>query len=142
MFAANRGTHVLQTTPASTAESAPLYWVASVHNDTNVVFLKVLLSVCCTDTISEVLLQVANTGSAGLVADIFFDFKIEGFYTAISISSPSLSPISGQFNVSNTLEKPEQIIPYSNTFAIPDSDRFNHFSPEMSVTVLAVHKVD
>ena len=141
MFATNRGTHVLQTTPASTAESAPLYWVASVNNDTNVVFLKARSSACCPVMISK-LAQVVNTGTTGLVADLFFDFQIEGFYTAISISSPGLSPISGQFNVSNTLEKPEQIIPYSNTFAIPDSDRFNHFFPEMSVTVLAVHKVD
>lgn len=41
MFSLNRGTHVLSTTPASTADSAPLFWVASVNNETNVVFLKV-----------------------------------------------------------------------------------------------------
>jgi len=86
-------------------------------------------------------LQVANAGTVDLVADIFFDFKIEGFFTAISISSPALSPISGQWNVSNTLEKPEQIIPYSNTYAIPDADKFNYLFPPMSVTVITARKL-
>ncbi|KAG6841718.1 hypothetical protein C0991_007604 [Blastosporella zonata] len=41
MFSVNRGTHVLQTTPASTTDTAPLFWVASYNNETDTVFLKV-----------------------------------------------------------------------------------------------------
>ncbi|KAF8203955.1 glycoside hydrolase [Pholiota molesta] len=109
MFSVNRGTHVLSTTPASTSDTAPLYWVASANNETDVVFLK-----------------VSNAGTEDLTADIFLEFPITGFATAISISSPTLSPISGLFNVSNTLEQPDNIIPVSNSFAIPLPDRLNY----------------
>ncbi|KAF5385088.1 hypothetical protein D9615_001064 [Tricholomella constricta] len=121
MFSVNRGTHVLKTSPTSTADSAPLFWVASYHNDTNVVFLK-----------------VSNTGTSDLVANIFLDFPITGFGTATSISSPSLSPISGIFNVSNTIEEPELIIPVASSFAIPHPDRFNYTFPATSVTVITL----
>ncbi|KDR85498.1 hypothetical protein GALMADRAFT_132190 [Galerina marginata CBS 339.88] len=121
MFSVNRGTHVLATSPVSSPDNAPLFWVASVNNETDVVFLK-----------------VSNAGTADLTANIFLEFPITGFATAISISSPALSPISGQFNVSNTLDDPEQIIPVSSSFAIPLPDRFNYTFPAMSVTVLTL----
>lgn len=41
MFSVNRGTHVLQTSPVSSPDNAPLYWVASINNATDVIFLKV-----------------------------------------------------------------------------------------------------
>jgi len=122
MFSFNRGTHVLKTSPASSPDSAPLFWVASYNNETNTVFLK-----------------VSNTGTADLVAKIFLDFPITGFGTATSISSPALSPISGVFNVFNTIEKPEQIIPVAFSFAIPLPDRFNYTFPATSVTVITLH---
>ncbi|KAG6911267.1 hypothetical protein DXG01_002105 [Tephrocybe rancida] len=121
MFSVNRGTHVLQTSPASTSDTAPLFWIASYHNETNTVFLK-----------------VSNTGTTDLVAKIFLDFPITGFGTATSISSPALSPISGLFNVSNTLEDPELIIPVASSFAIPLPDRFNYTFPATSVTVISL----
>ncbi|KAJ6489593.1 glycoside hydrolase [Mycena vitilis] len=121
MFSTNRGTHVLATNPASTNETAPLFWVASYNNDTDVVFLK-----------------VSNTGTTDLVADIFLDFTVTGFGSATSISSPALSPISGLFNVSNTLEQPNQIIPVSSSFALPFAHRFNYTFPATSVTVVAL----
>ncbi|KAJ7605069.1 glycoside hydrolase [Mycena polygramma] len=121
MFSTNRGTHVLATNPASTNDTAPLFWVASYNNDTDVVFLK-----------------VSNTGTTDLVANIFLDFTVTGFGSATSISSPALSPISGLFNVSNTLEEPEQIISVSSSFALPFSDRFNYTFPATSVTVVAL----
>ncbi|GLB43574.1 putative alpha-L-arabinofuranosidase C-terminus [Lyophyllum shimeji] len=121
MFSLNRGTHVLKTSPASTADSVPLFWVASYNNETSTVFLK-----------------VSNTGTADLVANIVLDFRITGFVTATSISSPSLSPISGLFNVSNTIDEPEQIIPVANSFAIPLPDRFNYTFPATSVTVISM----
>ncbi|KAG6820155.1 hypothetical protein H0H93_004737 [Arthromyces matolae] len=124
MFSVNRGTHVLQTLPASTSDSAPLYWVSSYHNDTNAVFLK-----------------VSNTGTADLVANIVSDFSISGFATSVSISTPALSPISGLFNVSNTLEEPELIIPVASSFAIPYPNRFNYTFPATSVTVITLQKL-
>ncbi|KAF8079161.1 glycoside hydrolase [Lyophyllum atratum] len=122
MFSLNRGTHVLKTSPASTADSEPLFWVASYSNETSAVFLK-----------------VSNTGTTDLVANIFLDFPITGFGTATSISSPGLSPISGVFNVSNTIEEPELIIPIASSFAIPHPDRFNYTFPATSVTVITLH---
>ncbi|KAF8204203.1 glycoside hydrolase [Mycena galopus ATCC 62051] len=121
MFSLNRGTHVLSTTPVSNNDTTPLFWVASYNNDTNVVFLK-----------------VANTGTEDLVAYIFLGFSVIGFGSATSISSPALSPISGLFNVSNTLEEPEQIIPVSSSFAFQYSDRFNYTFPATSVTVVSL----
>ncbi|KAF5377147.1 hypothetical protein D9757_008791 [Collybiopsis confluens] len=94
MFSTNRGTQVLATLPASDANSVPLYWVASYNNETHVVFLK-----------------LSNTGTDDLVGDITLDFTTSGFATAISLNSPVLSPISGLFNISNTIEEPESIIP-------------------------------
>jgi hypothetical protein len=44
MFSVNRGTHVLKTSPASTADTAPLFWVASYNNETDAVFIKVHMS--------------------------------------------------------------------------------------------------
>ncbi|KAF8167586.1 glycoside hydrolase [Crassisporium funariophilum] len=125
MFSVNRGTHVLATSPTSTSDTAPLFWVASLNNETNVVFLK-----------------VSNAGTADLTANIFLDFPITGFMTTISISSPALSPISGNFNISNTLDAPEQIIPISGSQAIPLPDRFNYTFPAMSVTVLTLQSPD
>ncbi|KAF7330131.1 hypothetical protein MSAN_02462900 [Mycena sanguinolenta] len=121
MFSLNRGTHVLSTTPVSSNDTTPLFWVASYNNETDVVFLK-----------------VSNTGTQDLVANIFLGFSVIGFGSATSISSPALSPISGLFNVSNTLEEPEQIIPVSSSFALPFSDRFNYTFPAMSVTVVSL----
>ncbi|TFK42073.1 glycoside hydrolase [Crucibulum laeve] len=121
MFSVNRGTHVLATSPSSTPDTAPLFWVASFNNETDIIFLK-----------------VSNTGTSDLVANIFLDFPITGFGTATSISSPALSPISGLFNVSNTLEEPELIIPVANSFAIPQPDRFNYTFPATSVTVITL----
>ncbi|KAH9486469.1 putative alpha-L-arabinofuranosidase A [Psilocybe cubensis] len=121
MFSVNRGTHVLQTSPVSSPDNAPLYWVASINNETDVVFLK-----------------VANAGTADLTAYIFLDFPITGTLSAVSISSPALTPIAGQFGVSNTLDAPEQIIPVSNTWAVPLPDRLNYTFPAMSVTVLTL----
>ncbi|KAJ7811769.1 glycoside hydrolase [Mycena olivaceomarginata] len=120
-FSVNRGTHVLSTTPVSSNDTAPLFWVASYNNDTDVVFLK-----------------VSNAGTQDLVANIFLGFSVIGFGSATSISSPALSPISGLFNVSNTLEQPEQIIPVSSSFALPFSDRFNYTFPATSVTVISL----
>jgi alpha-N-arabinofuranosidase len=125
MFSVNRGTHVLSTSPASSADSAPLYWVASVHNETNVVFLK-----------------VSNTGTSDLVANIFFDFHTTSVVTATQLSSPALTPISGIFNISNTLDEPEQIIPVMTSTAIPFSDRMNFTFPAMSVTVVTMESPD
>ncbi|KAJ7222879.1 glycoside hydrolase [Mycena haematopus] len=121
MFSVNRGTHVLSTTPTSSNDTAPLFWVASYNNETDVVFLK-----------------VSNTGTQDLVAIVFLGFPVIGFGSATAISSPALSPISGLFNVSNTLEEPEQIIPVSSSFALPFSDRFNYTFPAMSVTVVSL----
>ncbi|KAJ7361013.1 glycoside hydrolase [Mycena albidolilacea] len=121
MFSVNRGTHVLSTIPVSSNDTAPLFWVASYNNDTDVVFLK-----------------VSNAGTQDLVANIFLGFSVIGFGSATSISSPALSPISGLFNVSNTLEQPEQIIPVSSSFALPFSDRFNYTFPATSVTVISL----
>ncbi|KAF9469657.1 glycoside hydrolase [Collybia nuda] len=121
MFSVNRGTHVLQTLPASTADAAPLFWVASYNNETDAVFIK-----------------VSNTGLKDLVANFFLDFPITGFGTATSISSPTLSPISGIFNISNTMDEPEQIIPVASSFALPHPDRFNYTFPATSVTVISL----
>ncbi|KAJ7045120.1 glycoside hydrolase [Mycena alexandri] len=121
LFSTNRGTHVLDTTPVSSNDTAPLFWVASYNNETDVVFLK-----------------VSNTGSQDLVANIFLGFTATDFATATAISTPALSPISGLFNVSNTLEEPELIIPVATSFALPFSDRFNYTFPATSVTVIAL----
>lgn len=122
MFSINRGTHVLSTSPVSSSDTAPLYWVASRNNDTNVVFLK-----------------VSNAGSEDLVAYIVLDFTVSsGFGSAISISSPALSPISGEYNISNTLDEPENVIPVSSSFAMPFADRFNYTFPATSVTVISL----
>nr|BDS32887.1 GH51 alpha-L-arabinofuranosidase [Gloeophyllum trabeum] len=121
MFSVNRGTHVLATTPPSTNDTAPLYWVASHNNETNLVFLK-----------------VANTGPDDLVAYLHFDFNVTSLFgTAVQISSPVLSPLTGQFNITNTLEEPENIIPASSSFSIPYPDRYNYTFPATSVTILA-----
>ncbi|KAF7302852.1 hypothetical protein MKEN_01247400 [Mycena kentingensis (nom. inval.)] len=124
MFSLNKGTHVLSTVPAPSTDTVPLFWAASYNNETDVVFLK-----------------VSNTGPTDLVANIFLSTPATSlFASAVSLSSPplSLDPVSGQFNVSNTLEKPHQIIPVSTTFALPFSDRFNYTFPASSVTVLSV----
>ncbi|PPQ73463.1 hypothetical protein CVT24_007554 [Panaeolus cyanescens] len=122
MFSLNRGTHVLSTSPVSSPDTAPLYWVASVNNETDAVFLK-----------------VANTGINDLVANVFLDdFSCTGFMTTVSISSPLLSPISGIFNISNTLENPNQIVPVHSSFAIPSNNQFSYLFPATSVTVIAL----
>ncbi|PBK76468.1 glycoside hydrolase [Armillaria solidipes] len=121
MFSVNRGTHVLETFPPSTTETEPLFWVASYNNETEVVFLK-----------------VANTGTTDLVAHIYLDFSFALFGTAISISTPALSPISGQFDTANTLDEPDLIIPVASSFAIPELGRFNYTFPAMSVTVVSL----
>ncbi|KAF9566985.1 glycoside hydrolase [Agrocybe pediades] len=121
MFSLNRGTHVLQTSPVSSPDNAPLYWVASVNNETNAVFLK-----------------VANAGTEDLTAYVFLDFPSTSNMATTSISSPVLSPISGQFNVSNTLDQPEQIIPEFWSAPLPFADRFNYTFPAMSVTVVTL----
>ncbi|KAL0951925.1 hypothetical protein HGRIS_008579 [Hohenbuehelia grisea] len=146
MFSVNRGTHVLSTSPSSTADSAPLYWVASHHNETGIVFIKVRGRArngkCPHANSAAAAMKVSNTGTTDLVANFFLDFATANFATAISISSPLLSPISGQFNVSNTLEEPEQIIPVSTSFSIPNAGRFNYTFPATSVTVLSLQSVD
>ncbi|KAJ7665650.1 glycoside hydrolase [Mycena rosella] len=124
MFSTNKGTHVLATTPSPSNDTVPLFWVASYNNDTDVIFLK--------------LIQVSNTGKTDIVANIFLDFSVTGFGTATSIGTPPLSPISGLFNVSNTLEEPELIIPVSTSFALPFSNKFNYTFPATSVTVVAL----
>ncbi|KAJ7053979.1 glycoside hydrolase [Mycena amicta] len=124
MFSLNKGTHVLSTLPESSTDTVPLFWVASYNNETDVIFLK-----------------VSNTGPNDLVANIFLSTPATSLYvSAVSLSSPALSldPVSGQFNVSNTLEKPNQIIPVSSSFALPFNDRFNYTFPATSVTVLSV----
>ncbi|KAJ7147997.1 glycoside hydrolase [Mycena filopes] len=121
LFSLNRGTHVLDTTPVASNDTAPLFWVASYNNETDVVFLK-----------------VSNAGAQDLVANIFLGFTATDFATATAISTPALSPISGLFNVSNTLEEPELIIPVATSFALPFSDRFNYTFPATSVTVIAL----
>ncbi|KAJ6604947.1 glycoside hydrolase superfamily [Mycena sp. CBHHK59/15] len=121
MFSINRGTHVLATTPAPSNDTVPLYWVASYNNETDIVFLK-----------------VSNTGASDLVANIFLDFSVTGFGSATSIGTPTLSPISGLFNISNTLDEPELITPFSFNFALPFSDRFNYTFPATSVTVISL----
>jgi alpha-N-arabinofuranosidase len=87
---------------------------------------------------NEWIYQISNAGTQDLVANIFLGFSVIGFGSATSISSPALSPISGLFNVSNTLEQPEQIIPVSSSFALPFSDRFNYTFPATSVTVISL----
>ncbi|KAK7473005.1 hypothetical protein VKT23_001109 [Stygiomarasmius scandens] len=119
MFSSNKGTHALATEPVPSNDTAPLFWSASFNNETDVVFLK-----------------VSNVGEADLVADIFLDFPSTGVITAVSLGTPALSPITGQFNISNTLEEPELIIPVSTTMTIPFLDRFNYTFPATSVTVL------
>ncbi|KAJ7083404.1 glycoside hydrolase [Mycena belliarum] len=121
MFSTNKGTHVLSTTPAPSNATVPLFWVASYNNASEVVFLK-----------------VSNTGDTDLVADIFLDFPVTGFATATTLSTPTLSPLSGMFNTSNTLEDPQQIIPFDSSFPLIFSDRFNYTFPATSVTVLAL----
>lgn len=81
---------------------------------------------------------MSNAGTQDLVANIVLDFPISGFVTSTSISSPLLSPISGIFNISNTLDEPENIIPVATSFAIAFNDRFNYTFPATSVTVLAM----
>jgi alpha-N-arabinofuranosidase len=76
------------------------------------------------------------------VANIFLDFSTTSVITATQLSSPSLSPISGIFNISNTLEEPEQIIPVHTSTAIPFSDRMNFTFPAMSVTVVTMESPD
>ncbi|KAK0233943.1 glycoside hydrolase [Armillaria fumosa] len=119
MFSVNRGTHVLETSPPSTNETEPLFWVASYNNETEVVILK-----------------VANAGTTDLVVHIYLDFSFTLFGTAISISTPPLSPITGQFDTANTLDEPELIIPVASSFAIPELGRVNYTFPAMSVTVV------
>ncbi|KAJ7508458.1 glycoside hydrolase [Mycena galericulata] len=121
MFSINRGTHILTTSPVPSNDTVPLFWVASYNNETDVVFLK-----------------VSNTGPDDLVAYIFLDFSVAGFGTATSIGSPALSPISGLFNVSNTLDEPQLIIPVATSFALPFSDKLNYTFPATSVTVVAL----
>ncbi|KAK0209059.1 glycoside hydrolase [Desarmillaria ectypa] len=125
MFSVNRGTHVLETFPASTNETEPLFWVASYNNETEVVFLK-----------------VANAGNSDLVAHIYLDFSFAAFGTAISISTPALSPISGQFDTANTIDEPDLIVPVASSFAIPELGRFNYTFPAMSVTVVSLQASD
>ncbi|KAK7473007.1 hypothetical protein VKT23_001111 [Stygiomarasmius scandens] len=87
MFSFNKGTHVLATEPTPSNDTA-LFWSASLNNETDMVYLK-----------------VANVGETDLVADIALVFPPTGVITAISLGTPALSPIIGQFNVSNTLEE-------------------------------------
>ncbi|KAJ7762302.1 glycoside hydrolase [Mycena maculata] len=61
---------------------------------------------------------VSNTGVDDLVAYIFLDFSVTGFEIATEIASPALSPISGLFNISNTLDEPALIIPVATSFAL------------------------
>ena len=85
-----------------------------------------------------IVLKVANTGTTDLVAHIYLDFSFVLFGTAISISTPALSPISGQFDTANTLDEPDLIIPVASSFAIPELGRFNYTFPAMSVTVVSL----
>ncbi|KIJ36494.1 glycoside hydrolase family 51 protein [Sphaerobolus stellatus SS14] len=121
MFSANRGTQVLETTPASTNDSFPLFWVASHNNKTNAMFLK-----------------VSNVGSDDIVFDLSFDFPVGGFGTAITLANPPLTVNSGVFSVANTPEYPEAIVPVSSAFAIVDPTKFNYTFPAQSVTVLSL----
>ncbi|KAK0209068.1 glycoside hydrolase [Desarmillaria ectypa] len=125
MFSINRGTHVLETLPTSTNVTEPLFWVASYNNETEVVFLK-----------------VANAGDTDLVAHIYLDFSFAAFGTAIFISTPALSPISGQFDTANTIDEPDLIVPVASSFAIPELGRFNYTFPAMSVTVVSLQASD
>lgn len=81
---------------------------------------------------------MSNTGASDLVAYIFLDFNVTGFGSATQISTPALSPISGLFNVSNTLDEPDLIIPVATSFALPFSDKFNFTFPATSVTVVTL----
>jgi alpha-N-arabinofuranosidase len=82
-------------------------------------------------------------GPDDLVGDLFFDFSVSGgFGTAMTIANPALSPNTGVFNVSNTPENPEAIIPVSSSFAIVDPTKFNYTFPAQSVSVLALRVKD
>ncbi|KAF8899438.1 glycoside hydrolase [Infundibulicybe gibba] len=107
-------------TSVNTRHCTPLL-VASFNNETNVVFLK-----------------VANTGTADLAAYVTLDFQTTRLWNTVSIGTPTLNPLSGQFNVSNTLEDPELIIPVANAYAMPQADRFNYTFPATSVTVVSL----
>ncbi|THU89381.1 glycoside hydrolase [Dendrothele bispora CBS 962.96] len=121
MFSVNKGTHVLATEPTPSNDTAPLFWSASFNNETDVVYLK-----------------VSNTGETDLVANIFLDFASTGTVSAVSLGTPPLSPITGHFNISNTLEEPELITPTIFNMAIPFLDRFNYTFPATSVTILGI----
>lgn len=116
--------------------------MASYNNETEVVFLKVVrmrkslkfeLTKCS---------QVSNTGPDDLVGNIVLDFATPGYATAISLGTPALSPITGSFNISNTIEEPEQITPVASSFTFQDPTRFNYTFPATSVTVLAVQSIN
>lgn len=73
------------------------------------------------------------------MGDLFLDFAVDGgIGTATTIGNPALSPNTGVFNVSNTPENPEAIIPVSSSFALVDPTKFNYTFPAQSVSVLAL----
>ncbi|KAE9400941.1 glycoside hydrolase [Gymnopus androsaceus JB14] len=94
------------------------------------------------DNNSVPLYWVSNTGPDDLVGNIVLDFATPGYATAISLGTPALSPITGSFNISNTIEEPEQITPVASSFTFQDPTRFNYTFPATSVTVLAVQSIN
>ncbi|KZT59017.1 glycoside hydrolase family 51 protein [Calocera cornea HHB12733] len=119
LFATNLGTHVLSTNPTPSPSTAPLYWVASHHATNHLVFLKVV-----------------NTGSYDLVINLSFDFPVVGGFGTAQQLSAGLYPTPGVYNISNTLEEPDVIMPVASSFGIVDATALNYTFPQSSITVM------
>jgi alpha-L-arabinofuranosidase len=115
MFGNNRGTHVLATTPKQSPNTtAPLFWVASKDAQTN-----------------SVILKVSNAGPNDATAN----FKLSGFHVQSTASVTSLSPVNGQWNISNTLNAPSTIVPQTASIAIHQSTGFSFTFKPYQVSV-------
>ncbi|EIM91767.1 glycoside hydrolase [Stereum hirsutum FP-91666 SS1] len=101
MFSENRGTQVLTTAPVSSALLSPIFWVASHNNVTN-----------------DLILKVANAGNDSVSSTISLAFDID---TSTVGTLTQLAPGSdGLFNVSNTLDEPEVVVPVTSNFTFSD----------------------
>jgi hypothetical protein len=113
MFSNNFGTHVLSTTPA--AGTSPVWWVASINENTNTYYLK-----------------VANTGASAVAATISL-----GFSVASPANTTSLATYATAFN---TLTVPNAVYPRYSTVAVTNGNSISFTFPAYGVVVFKMAK--
>ncbi|KAG9120169.1 hypothetical protein FRC07_004443, partial [Ceratobasidium sp. 392] len=115
MFSTNRGTEVIKTNPAPSA-NVPLHWVASHDSKSKAVYIK-----------------ASNTANTTYTAKFALDFAISSNSVGLTLLTASNA------TVSNTLENPNGAVPKTSTIPVRSgATSFDYTMPANSVAIFNI----